>query len=70
MFSVGCLLAIYRSWLFDVSLFPRPSILPDDFENENEDEDDLSRIPHPQNPDTTLSPREERAGTTIREAIP
>jgi hypothetical protein len=25
---------------------------------------------HPQNPDTTLSPREERAGTTIREAIP
>ena len=65
MFSVGC-------WLFDVSLFPRPSILPDDFENENEDEDedDLSRIPHPQNPDTILSPREERAGTTIREAIP
>jgi hypothetical protein len=27
MFSVGC-------WLFDVSLFPRPLILPDDFEDE------------------------------------
>ena len=57
-FEVQCWMldACSREAEFDVSLFPRLSILPDDFEDEDENENDLSRILHlaspiPQTPD-------------------